>query len=478
MQISRRNSGQDQSSSKRERYQTINYLNGPEASVPKGASGIADQQALAESFMASSVPHKTGATAVSTFRGSNPLLDRSTRSHMSTPMPLQTSSDIYKVIVPLAAVTFLGFCSIGIPLPAIPIEVSERMGYGSLVVGCALGLQSLVTVCTRQFAGRITDTLGAKQTVLIGLPFAGISGLLYMGSSGLENPALSLSLLFLGRAFLGLAESMFLTGAMTWGIAHLGLTYAGRVMAWQGIAMFLALSIGGPIGMLVHESYGFRGIGAISFLVPLIGATVAFLLPAPAKTHGQRTPFGQVLTLIWRHGVALLLAGVPYATLIGYVTLTFRERGWEGGGYALSAFGFAYVAMRMFFADLPNRLGSIPVVAASLFIEAIGMIILAVASHPILAFSGAVLIGLGFSLVFPSLGAEAIKAVRTNDRGSAIGGFSAFIDLSLGVTGPLMGVLLTFGGFATIYSVGAICALSALGLTLTIRSPKAQISDP
>lgn len=372
-------------------------------------------------------------------------------------------------LLPLAVIIFLGFSSIGVPLPALPIEVTEQLGFGAVAVGWVIGLQSLVTVVTRQIAGRIADSRGPKRSVLFGLPAAALAGVLYLLSTMVGDHGTALALLLVGRAILGFAESLFLTGAMTWGIARLGVHRAGRVMAWQGIAMFTALSLGGPVGVFVMERYGFRAIALTTIVLPLIGGAIALAIPAAEAGGGKRAPFWHVIGLIWRHGVALLLAAIPYATLIAFVTLFYRSHGWEGAGYALAGFGIGYILVRLFLAHLPDRAGALVTVAVTLVVEAAGMVVLAFAGSPLVAFAGATLTGVGFSLVFPSLGAEAVRRVSPQDRGSAVGGFNAFLDVALGLTGPLMGVLLGFGGFPLIYGAGAVAALAALGLALLLR---------
>src|SRR3546814_8115035 len=68
---------------------------------------------------------------------------------------------------------------------------------------------------------------------------ASLAGCLYLVSAlAPVGPNTSLVILLAGRLLLGCAESLFLTGTMTWAIATVGVQNTGRVMAWQGIAIF------------------------------------------------------------------------------------------------------------------------------------------------------------------------------------------------------------------------------------------------
>ena len=73
----------------------------------------------------------------------------------------------------------------------------------------------------------------------------------------------------MGRALLGGAESFIITGGVTWGLALAGPANAGRVIAWVGMAMFAALSVGAPFGTALYNFAGFASIGIATVLIPL-----------------------------------------------------------------------------------------------------------------------------------------------------------------------------------------------------------------
>ena len=76
--------------------------------------------------------------------------------------------------------------------------------------------------------------------------------------------------------------------------------------------------------------------------------------------------------------------------------------------------------------------------------------------------------GAGCSLVFPSLGVEALRRVPAANRGIALGAFSAFQDLAIGSTGPVLGSLAASFGPASAFGVGAICAAAGAAVSLRI----------
>jgi predicted MFS family arabinose efflux permease len=82
-----------------------------------------------------------------------------------------------------------------------------------------------------------------------------------------------------------------------------------------------------------------------------------------------------------------------------------------------------------------------------LFVEIFGLLLLGFARVPSAAFAAAGLIGFGFSLVFPSLAVEAVSRIPIENRGTALGTYNVFIDLSLFLTGPIAGAIISHAGY-------------------------------
>ncbi len=125
-------------------------------------------------------------------------------------------------------------------------------------------------------------------------------------------------------------------------------------------------------------------------------------------------------------------------------------------------FGSGFVLVRLLFGHLPDRLGGTRVAFVSLAVEACGQYLLWMAPSPWLALLGALLTGLGCSMVFPSMGLAVVKQVPPHLRGTAVGGFAAFQDLAYGLTGPLVGLFADHSGYSSVFLIGGLAATLAL----------------
>jgi len=111
-------------------------------------------------------------------------------------------------------------------------------------------------------------------------------------------------------------------------------------------------------------------------------------------------------------------------------------------------------------------------------VEIVGLLLTGIASEPWVAKIGVFLAGAGFSLVFPALGVVAVKAVPQQNQGSALATYTVFMDMSLGVTGPLAGLLMAWAGVPMIYLAAAGLVGVALLLTWRLKKrPPAQATE-
>jgi MFS family permease len=375
------------------------------------------------------------------------------------------------LILSIVKFNFASYLTIGLPLAVLPGFVHDGLGYSAFWAGVVISLQYIATLLSRPHAGRYADMWGPKKVVVLGLVGCLISGICILLSALTEGQGvLSLILLCLGRVILGVGQSFSGTGTSLWGVARVGSLHIGRVISWNGIVTYGAMAIGAPLGVVIFRSGGLLLLSSI--IIAICVLAIALALPrAPVKgSKAKPLPFRDVLGKIYGFGLILAMGSAGFGVIATFITLFYQDKGWDGAAFALTMFSAAFVGTRLLFPNAINKLGGLRVASICFAVEAVGLFLVAGSFDPWMAKAGAFLTGAGFSLVFPAIGVVAVKVVPQQNQGSALATYTAFMDLSLGITGPIAGFIMSYAGVSLVYLLTAL--LVCLALFCTIRMMK------
>lgn len=371
-------------------------------------------------------------------------------------------------IISVVIFNFASYLTIGLPLAVLPGYVHDVMGYSAFWAGLAISLQYFATLLSRPYSGRFADQWGPKKVVILGLCGCFLSGVFYaLAAAGAAMPVLSLILLCMGRIILGIGQSFAGTGSTLWGVGVVGSLHIGRVISWNGVFTYGAMAIGAPLGVAIYHWGGLFLLSGIIIAIALVGILLALPRPTVKSSKGKPLPFRAVLGKLWGYGIILAMASAGFGVIATFITLFYQAKGWEGAAWALTLFSGAFVGTRLLFPGAINRYGGLSVALVCFVVEAAGLFLVWGAADPWMAKLGALLTGAGFSLVFPAIGVVAVKAVPPQNQGSALATYTAFMDLSLGITGPLAGIIMSYLGVPVIYLFSGL--LVCLAMVMTIR---------
>ncbi|AZB28553.1 MFS transporter [Chryseobacterium balustinum] len=374
-------------------------------------------------------------------------------------------------LISYVSFTFIGYFIIGLSLSVLPIFISKNLGYSLLIAGIVISLQYISTFFLRAYSGKVIDGKGPKPAVLFSMIGFSLTGIFLILAYYFKfSPILSLAFLVITRLLTGCAEGMVGASPINWAIMALGEKHTAKIISYNGVACYGALAMGASLGIVIEHKFGLYGIGILSIILGIIGFFFAKTKENKTNTNPQENQsFWKVLGKVAPFGVCLALGGIGFASISTFITLYYNFFHWNNGALCLSIFGALFVAGRLVFSNVINNYGGIKVAIACLFVETIGLLIIAFATNAQMALVGAGVTGLGFSLIFPALGVMAIKSVSPSSQGSALAGYGLFIDISLGVAGPIIGSVADFFGMQFIFPFSAAMVFIGLGLAYFLK---------
>jgi len=385
-------------------------------------------------------------------------------------------------ILTVVLFNLLVYIDIGLPMAVIPVFVHKTLLYSATIAGLAISLQYFATFASRASAGRRVDTIGPKPVVVAGLALTAVSGALVF-AAGLcaQMAGVSLALLLVSRLFLGWGESWTATAVIVWNIRRVGAANTAQAISWNGVCSYGGIAFGAPVGEVLshlgHPWGGLVSVGLLSFLLPVFGLSVIGpyqgIRPMPSKAPPMS--FGAVFRRVLPHGSALAAGSIGFGAISSYLALYYSVEHWAGAAQALAGFGAIFVLVRFVLSRQIGRFGGTRVAVASLLMEAVGLVVLWLGNSPVMGGIGAALTGAGFSLVFPALGVLAVDRAGPENRGAALGAFSVFLDLAIGISGPFLGLVVEFDGYPALFLVAAAFSVGGAVISQILGRPSARL---
>jgi MFS family permease len=355
---------------------------------------------------------------------------------------------------------FCSYLALSSVIPVLPTYVRDTFQADNLAIGLIVTATALTAVITRPIAGTLADRHGYRFIMQIGALLVAGGGFLYLLPVNLIS-------LVLVRLLIGIGEGAVFTAGAAWTVSLAPSNRRGQLIGLYGVSMWGGITLGTLIGAALLQ-FGYTSVWLFAALVPLVGLALISSMPAP-QLPATPARHGILLRPALLPGLSLALAAAGYAGLAAFIVLYLRSRGIENGVIALTAYSASYAGTRLFIGHLPDQLGPRKVAAWAGVGEAIGLLIIALAPTLWVAVIGGLVMGTGFSLLYPSLALIVMNLTEKQQQGAALGAYTSFWDLGLGIWGPAMGAIATAMGYSAVFFVGAGCALAAVALALAIR---------
>lgn len=360
---------------------------------------------------------------------------------------------------------FFGFVGLTAAIPVLPSFVRDRYDASNWLVGLVVTAPALAALFIRPVAGALADSRGYRLVMQVGAVIVALGGAAYLLPLGYPG-------LVVDRLMLGAGEAALFTAGAVWIVSLAPHTRRGQLIGLYGVSMWGGTSVGTFSGAALQR-VSFDAVWALCIASPLVGLALISSVPKPERPATVRKP-GLLLRPALGPGLALAMAASGYAGLAAFVVLHLSHRGIHSGVVVLSCFSAVYAVTRLFIGHLPDKYGPRRVAFASGVGEATGLLIIAVAPNLAVAVLGSLVMGVGFSLLYPSLALMVMNRADKSQQGAALGAYTSFWDLGLAVWGPLTGVVAGGLGYQAVFVVSAGCVVVTAVLALVIREPAAQ----
>ncbi|MEJ7786456.1 MAG: MFS transporter [Solirubrobacteraceae bacterium] len=367
------------------------------------------------------------------------------------------------------------FLAVGAVLPILPRYVHGPLGAGDLAVGIVVGAFAFTAVIGRPIGGRLADSRGRRRIVIAGMMLSAAGGALYF--LPLDVPGLVFA-----RLVLGVGDGWVFTAGATWIVDLAPASRRGQAIGIFGLSIWSGLAVGPVLGEALYSAGGYDLVWGFAAASPLVGALIARRVPDPHQPVAAATERGERAPLLPREvrlpGLALALANIGYGAVAGFLVLHLAQQGIGHGAAAFTAFAAAVVLSRLLLGRLPDRLGPQVTATGAFMAETTGLVLIGAAQTWWVAGLGAAVMGMGFSLLFPSLALIVMDRTGEAGRGTAMGAFTAFFDVGVGIGAPLAGAVAALAGYPAAFYVAAGCAATGALLGLARPAPHVRHEAP
>jgi MFS family permease len=349
------------------------------------------------------------------------------------------------------------FMAIGMLIPVVPQYVKGPLGGGNVGVGVAVGSLFVGAVLLRPYAGRVGDRLGRRVLIIGG-------ALIVAASTAFYGAVDALPFLVAIRVVTGVGEAAFFVGAATM-ITDLAPEHRrGEALSYWSVAVYGGLAFGPALGEAVLGDDRFLAAWLVSASLALLAAALGTITVEVARTVPQGAPGKLLHRAALSPGVVLFLGLIGLAGFTAFVPLYAKEIGLHGADTLFLLYGGLILCVRILGARLPDALGGRRAATMALTCGAIGLGLMAGWRSVGGLVVGTAVFAAGMSLLYPALLVLALTAVPDHERGSVVGTFSSFFDLSQGLGALMLGGVAALGGYRGAFAGGA--AAAAIGVLL------------
>ena len=344
--------------------------------------------------------------------------------------------------------------------------------------GLIITLFTISAAISRPFSGKLSDTIGRKKVINLGIICSFFVMLIYPFSYSV--------LFFLILRFLhGFSAGFAPTGATALLTDLIPEKSRGHAMGIWGTFISLGIGVGQTLGSWIYLSFGFT----ILFLIGALFSLIAFILVFWIKetlVNQQKFNF-KLLRISWKDvfepnvlpaAFVMLLSAMCSGMIFVLTPDLSTYLGISNKGFFFGIYVIATILIRLLTSSLSDRIGREKTLLIGCFILVISMLLVGTSNSIVSYIFAAIIFGIATGITSPTMFAWTADLSHEDRRG--VGAGTMFIALEFGI---MFGALLTLVSYdstkSTIFItflIGAIMATIACIYLIVIIAKKKKVN--
>lgn len=355
----------------------------------------------------------------------------------------------------------LYFGSFYLLIPVMPQYVAQLGGSASQV-GLVMGWFTLAAVAVRPLFGRLSDHWGRRPLMLAGCGLFAVVFLLYSRSAAVGG-------LYVWRAVHGVAHACFMAASAAYVADLAPRSRRGEVLGMYGTSNVVAMAVFPAVGnLLIQRTGDFDQLFQLSAVAAAIAAVVLLGTReiVPGATLRREAPLWQVgrRPAVLFPAAALFCVAAAYGAVITFLPLFAVAKGIPEFGGFFSSFAVSTVVSRLLAGRLSDRIGRKTIILPFMLLIGSAAGVLPLVNSQEMLWLAGFLFGLGFGAFLPTLNALVIDCTPPQERGSALGFFTSFMDLGITAGAVGLGLLGEAYGFCVLFGAAAVLVVAGAGI--------------
>ena len=369
----------------------------------------------------------------------------------------------------ILAANFLLYFGFWLLIPVLPFYLSEVFSAGNSTIGIILSCYTVAALCIRPFSGYFLDSFARKPLYLMAY-------FIFMTMFAGYIIAGSLTLFIMFRIIQGVSSGMVTVGGNTVVIDIMPSSRRGEGLGYYGLSNNIAMAVGPMSGLFLHDAgMSFTTIFCCSLGSCMAGFVCASLVKTPYKPPVRREPISLDRFILLKGipaGISLLLLSIPYGMTTNYVAMYAKQIGIN----ATTGFFFTFMAIgmaisRIFSGKIVDRGKITQVISAGLYLVVFSFFLLSACVYliswnnmvcTIVFFSVALLLGVGFGIMFPAYNTLFVNLAPNSQRGTATSTYLTSWDVGIGIGMLTGGYIAEVSTFDKAYLFGACLTIVSM----------------